>query len=181
MSQFANRAGDAGEQLTAYTSALIDLLGGRAPIDVLRDTPPTLAVEIASLPPEVLGVPEAPGKWSIRQVVQHLADSELMGGVRFRMVLAHDRPAIMAYDQDLWADRLHYDQADVAVALNDFATLRRANLRVLEGTSEEERARVGLHSERGEESVARMMQLYAGHDLAHLRQIRRIRAAVGAS
>lgn len=181
MSQFANRAGDTGEQLTAYTSALIDLLGGRPPLDVLREMPAELEAAVTGVPQELLGVPEAPGKWSIRQVVQHLADSELMGGVRFRMVLAHDRPAIMAYDQDLWAERLRYEEADIALSLSDFAALRRANLRILERTSEADRARVGLHSERGEESVARMMQLYAGHDLVHLRQIRRIRAAVGAS
>lgn len=180
MSQLGNRAGDTGEQLTAYTSALIDLLGGRDPLEVMQETLALLEAEVADTPPELLGVPEAPGKWSIRQVVQHLADSELMGGVRFRMVLAHDRPAIMAYDQDLWADRLHYDEADLSLSLGDFATLRRANLRLLERTSDEERTRVGLHSERGEESVERMMQLYAGHDLAHLRQIRRIRATVGA-
>jgi hypothetical protein len=180
MSGFTNRATDTGEALTAYTTSLIDLLGGRDPFTVLRETPAALEAEIAGVPPHLLGVPEAPGKWSIRQVVQHLADSELVGGFRFRMVLAHDRPQLPGYDQDLWAERLRYDEADLALTLGDFKTLRRANLRLLERTSEAERARVSLHAERGEESLGRMLQLYAGHDLVHLRQIRRIRTVIGA-
>jgi hypothetical protein len=180
MSGFTNRATDTGEALTAYTTALIDLLGGRDPFTVLRETPAALETELAGVPPRLLGVAEAPGKWSIRHVVQHLADSELVGGFRFRMVLAHDRPQLPGYDQDLWAERLRYDEADLALTLGDFKTLRRANLRLLERTSEAERARVSLHAERGEESLGRMLQLYAGHDLVHLRQIRRIRTAIGA-
>ena len=178
MSVFENRAGDKDPQ--AYTNAILGMLEGRDPFEVLRETPGVLEAEVAAVPPDLLGVPEKPGKWSIRQVIQHLADSELMGGVRFRLVLAHDRPVIVAYDQDLWADRLHYEASDTALALRDFRTIREANLRLLEKASETEMARAGVHAERGEESVAHMVKLYAGHDLAHLRQIRRIRAAVAA-
>ncbi len=140
-----------------------------------------LAAAVSGIPDDLIGRPEAPGKWSVRQIVQHLADSELVGGFRFRMVLAHDRPAVPAYDQDAWAERLRYADSDVATALADFTTLRRANLRLFERATDAERARVGIHSERGEESLDRMMQLYAGHDLVHLRQIARVRAAVGAA
>ena len=117
----------------------------------------------------------APGKWSIRDVVQHLADSELNGSVRFRMVLAQDRPPLIGYDQDLWSQRLHYSESNIDEALEEFTTLRRANIRLLERTTDSDRARVGVHSERGEESLGHLMKLYAGHDLVHLRQIERIR------
>jgi hypothetical protein len=97
-----------------------------------------------------------------------------------RMVLAHDRPALTGYDQDLWAERLGYDRADVEQAQQDLAVLRRSNLGLLAGASEEDRHRVGVHAERGEESVAHMIRMYAGHDLLHLQQLDRIRAAVTA-
>jgi hypothetical protein len=94
------------------------------------------------------------------------------------MILAHDRPAITGYDQDAWCERLRYATDDIEAVLDDFAALRRLNLRLLAGTSPGERGRVGVHAERGEESIAHMMRLYAGHDVVHLRQIARIRAAV---
>lgn len=114
----------------------------------------------------------------MRHVLQHLADSELVWGYRLRMVLAHDRPQITGYDQDLWAARLEYDDADPDQALKDFAALREANLRLLARASADDLKRVGVHAERGEESVAHMIRLYAGHDLLHLAQLARIRHAV---
>lgn len=178
MSLLSGRAADAVEQAGAYTAAILEALGGREPLAVLRETPAALRRAIDGVPAELLGAPEAPGKWSIRQVLQHLADAELVGGFRFRMILAHDRPRLMGYDQDAWAAALHYEDADVETSLSDFATLRRANLRILERATEAERARVSLHAERGEESLGHLMRMYAGHDTVHLRQIARIRAAV---
>ncbi len=114
------------------------------------------------------------------QVLQHLADSELVCGYRLRMVLVHERPDITGYDQDLWAARLHYEDADPRQGIRDFTVLREANLRLLTRAFARELARVGLHAERGEESVSHMIRLYAGHDLLHLKQIERIRRAVTA-
>ena len=94
------------------------------------------------------------------------------------MVLAHDRPPLAGYDQDAFAERLGYDLANAQDALNEFGVLRRANLRLLKRASDEDLQRVAVHAERGEESLAHMMRLYAGHDLLHLRQIDRILAAV---
>jgi hypothetical protein len=181
VSVFTNPASSTAEETAAYTAALLDLLGARDPLAVLRQMPPELERACAGLSAEQLTKPEAPGKWSVRHVLQHLADSELVGGFRFRMVLAHDRPHLAGYDQDLWVDRLHYDGADANEALEEFKLLRRSNVRVLAGATREDLQRVGLHAERGEESLERLMRLYAGHDLLHLRQIARIRQAVTAS
>jgi uncharacterized damage-inducible protein DinB len=178
MSEFANPAGSVGAAASAYTASLLELLGDRDPMTVMREMPEKLAKTVADVPRDLIGTPEAAGKWSIREVVQHLADSELVGSGRFRMVLAQDRPPLLAYDQDLWAERLHYSESNVDEALADFTSLRRANLRLFDRTSEADRARVGLHSERGEESLALLMKLYAAHDLVHLKQIWRIRASL---
>lgn len=179
MSEFANPAQTAaGPQAESYATSVIKALNGRDPLEVLRETPDVLTAVAADVPPHLLGTPEAPGKWSIREVIQHLADSELVGGNRFRMVMADDRPALAGYDQDLWARRLRYSESNVDEALEVFASLRRANVRLFERASDEDLARVGLHSERGEESLGLMLKLYAGHDIVHLRQIERIRQAV---
>ena len=95
-----------------------------------------------------------------------------------RLILAHDRPQITGYDQDLWAERLHYADADPGEALAALDVLRRGNLRLIERATPAELKRVGLHSERGEESIEYLVRLYAGHDLLHLQQIDRIRAVV---
>ena len=178
MSAFTNPSDGSPSNASAYTAALMELLGSRDPRDVLRSTPSVLAGRVSALSPESVRVPEGPGKWSIVEVVQHLADSELVGGWRYRMIIAHDRPAITGYDQDAWADRLGYGEADMNEALLQFAVLRRANLRLVDGLAPGDLDRVGVHAERGEESVARMLRLYAGHDLLHLAQIDRIAKAV---
>lgn len=168
----------AADQADAYTTALLNLLGTQDPLLVLRETPGHLREAIQRLPPAQLDTPEAPGKWSTRMVVAHLADSELVGSFRFRMVLSHDRPALQPYDQDLWAGRLKYERADIEEALERFSALRRSNVRLFEHCPPADLARVGLHAERGEESLDHMKRLYAGHDLAHRRQLARIRMAV---
>lgn len=178
MSVFSNRSIDPPEERSRYAGAILDLLGDRDPLSVLRQTPSLLTRAIAGLTHDQLRRPEAPGKWSLVQVLQHLADSDLVWGWRVRMIFAHERPPITGYDQDLWAERLNYADADPEEALALFSLLRRANLRLIERATPADLKRVGVHSERGEESVEYLLRLYAGHDLLHLRQIDRIRAAV---
>jgi uncharacterized damage-inducible protein DinB len=178
MSVFSNPAGRSIEHATAYTAAILDLVGTTDPMHILRETPSVLTRSIDGLDGGELSRAETAGKWSIVQVLQHLADSELVWGYRLRMVLAHDRPAITGYDQDLWATRLRYEDADPHQAIEEFNVLRQANLRLLARASAHDLARVGVHAERGEESVAHMIRLYAGHDVMHVNQIVRIREAL---
>lgn len=179
MSVFTNPATGAAEHAAAYTRAILDLLGDRDPNQVLRETLTALPRAIEGVSSSRIRQPELPGKWSIAQILQHLADSEVVWAWRMRVILAQDRPPITGYDQDLWAEQLHYEQADPAEAMEQFIALRRANLRVLERVSTAELKRIGVHSERGEESLEHLRKLYAGHDLMHLRQIERVKGVVG--
>ena len=178
MSIFTNPASGAKEDAIKYINALLNLLEGQDPLNVLQTMPAFVAEVVHGLSDAQLRRPEAPGKWSLVQVVQHLADSELVWAYRLRMILAQDRPEITGYDQDLWADRLNYQAADVNEALAQLKLLRQSNLRLLSSLDDAELARVGIHRERGEESLAHQLQLYAGHDLAHRRQLSRIRAGL---
>jgi hypothetical protein len=178
MSVFTNPSTSAADQAAAYVSAIVDLLGSRDPMSVLTETPAALRKTIEGVPAAQLRQPERLGKWSIAQVLQHLADSDLVWGWRVRLILAQDRPTITGYDQDQWATRLRYEESDPVQSLETFDALRRANLRLIERASPEDLKRVGVHAERGEESVEHLVTLYAGHDLLHLQQIARVRRAV---
>jgi hypothetical protein len=178
MSIYSNPASSTPAEIDVYVAGLLGLLGEQDPVRVLGDTPGAVARLVEAAPGTLAVRAEAPGKWSIRDVVQHLADSELVGGFRLRMVLAHDRPRLTGYDQDLWADRLDYGSVEIGEALEQFTTLRRANVRIWARLTPADLKRIGIHGERGEESLDRMRRLYAGHDILHLRQLERIRAAV---
>jgi hypothetical protein len=178
MSVFTNPATAAAGQAAAYTAAILDLLGARDPMSVLRDTPAALRRAVDGMTAADLRRPEREGKWSVAQVLRHLADADLVWGWRLRLILAQDRPTLTGFDQDAWAERLHYDEADPAESLQTFDVLRRDNLRVVERAAPEDLKRVGVHAERGDESLEHLRRLYAGHDLLHLRQIARIRQAI---
>jgi len=180
MPELASDSADPVTQVDAYIASLLRALGSRDPLQVLAETPTTLRAAVAGLTRPQDAMPERPGKWSVRQVVQHLADSDLVGAFRFRMVLAHDAPELPGYDQDVWAERLAYQDSDLPSALHEFSTLRNATVRLLRRATPEDMARVMRHAERGDESLDHMIRTYAGHDLVHLRQIARIRQAIGA-
>lgn len=178
MSVFTNPASGAPALTTAYVTAILDLLGDRDPMVVLRETPDALQKAIERLSLSERLQPERPGKWSINDVLQHLADSEIVWSWRMRLILSQDRPVLTGYDQDAWADRLGYRDADSEEALEVFGVLRRANLRLLTRATPDDLQRVGMHAERGAESLEHQRRLYAGHDLLHLRQLARIRGSL---
>jgi hypothetical protein len=179
MSVFSNSVGLAGQAAEDYISALLELLGDRDPLSVQRELMPALRQLVHGLTEDQLRRPEAPGKWSILQVLEHLTDQELVNAFRLRSIVAEEEPALRGYDQDRWAARLRYGATSVAEVLGELEALRRRNLRLLGSLTEEELDRVGQHSERGRESVRRMRALTAAHDLVHRRQIERIRTGLG--
>ena len=159
-----------------YGSEVLEQLGGRDPLAVLEALPVALANEITGLSLEELRRPEAPGKWSMIEVIQHLADAELVWAYRLRLILSEDRPMLPGYNQDDWANRLHYSEASLDEAFDQIRIFRAANLRLINSLSHEQLQRVGIHQQRGPETIEHMIQLYAGHDLIHRRQLTRIRS-----
>ncbi|MGH7491372.1 MAG: DinB family protein [bacterium] len=178
MSVFTNPAGSAKGAAEAYVKGLLELLGDRDPVQVLGAQVAAVQQEVAGWRDEALRRPEKPGKWSILQVLQHLADSDLVSGFRMRMILAHDSPEIQGYDQDAWATRLKYNEVDPADALDQLRVLRNNNLKLIHALNDKQWERAGMHSERGPESIRKIVQMMAGHDILHLNQIRRIKQAV---
>ena len=175
MSIFTNSISAAKEEADGYIAAVLKLLDNKDPLVVLGRLISELENLVNGLTSEELRRPEAPGKWSILEVVHHLADSELVWAYRLRLVLAEKQPRITGYDQDRWASQLKYREANPEDVLELLEILRKTNLRLINSLSDEELQRAGTHNERGEESVEHMIRLYAGHDLVHSNQISRIR------
>ncbi len=156
----------------AYQQYLLALLGDDDPADAQQSTADALR-RLARDAGVLIFQQPAPGEWSVGQVIAHLADAEIMMSGRYRLILAQDGPQLVGYDQDLWVERLHDDQEPVDNSIEVFETLRKANIGLWRRSNEEQRARVGIHSERGPESFDLCFRMIAGHDRLHLGQIRR--------
>ena len=175
---FTNPASTATEEAQRYIDDLLQLLGDRDPFEVQRELVERLRELVAGLDESQLRQPEGPGQWSILEVVWHLADTEVVYRYRMRMSVAQPGSAIPAYDQDLWAAGLRYNDGNLESVLKEIEALRAANLAWLADLSDEEMDRAGVHEERGTESVRRIVQLLAAHDLVHRNQIRRIKSGL---
>lgn len=170
---------DAAANPQGYVAAVLAVLGARDPAAVLAELVGEVRGVVAAHPRERLERPEAPGKWSVLQVVQHLADMEIVFGFRMRQILTLPRPSLPAIDETAWMARVRRDDRDPGAALAQLEVLRREHLRLWATVTPEELARVGVHEQRGPETLAHWQQLMAGHDLVHRRQIARILAALG--
>ncbi|MGH7903859.1 MAG: DinB family protein [Candidatus Dormibacteraceae bacterium] len=144
----------------------------RAPIDRMRSSLDELTALVPRLPPEAMARADGPGEWTTAQIVSHLADAELAHGFRIRLVLTQDRPRLAGYDQEAWVRRLSAAD-DAQSALSRWRALRQSNMRLLESLRESEWQRAGHHEERGEITIAQIAEQMAGHDEAHLDQLRR--------
>ncbi|MDQ1613216.1 MAG: hypothetical protein QOG00_3147 [Pyrinomonadaceae bacterium] len=136
---------------------------------------------LAGFPDEQLSARPLPGKWSAREIVQHLADSEMRGAIRLRQLLSEERPAIQAYDQDAYAVRLNYNARDIAPALDAFRAARATTAQVLAHMSDADWAREGTHPEHPRYTADTWLKVYAAHAHDHAAQIRRLREALRSS
>jgi hypothetical protein len=123
----------------------------------------------------------APGKWSLRQIICHLADSEMIGRYRMASVIAEDNPSLQWYDQDAWATKLDYSKRKFSQALETFRRVRGENYELLKDLPEETYSRTGVHSRLGPMTLKDLLKMYAEHAEGHARQIRDARDAYKAA
>jgi uncharacterized damage-inducible protein DinB len=157
-----------------YTQRILGFSEGKNPLTIQAATPGKLERLVRGLTPAQLRKAPAPGNWSIREILAHLAEAEIVIGWRLRSMISSSGTPIQAYDQEAWAANQGYSRMDPARSLETFRVLRAFNLALLKSLKPEMLDRYGMHSERGKESVAHTLRMVAGHDLNHLSQVERI-------
>jgi hypothetical protein len=173
------RSPDPVSEPQAYQEHLLSLLGGDDPGHVQAGAAAAWRELVSNEGKETGYARPAPAEWSAIECLAHAVDAEVVSAARYRWILAHDEPPLIGYDQDLWVDRLHAGRTtDPEELLQLFSPLRSANIALWANASEEDRARVGIHAERGRESFDLLFRMLAGHDRFHLAQARRALEAV---
>jgi hypothetical protein len=173
------RSPDPVDEPKAYQEHLLGLLGDDDPAEVQTGTPAAWRALIEEAADRLRERPQ-PDEWSVLECLGHAADAEIVYSGRYRWIVAHDEPPLIGYDQALWVQRLRHRDDDPERLLALLTTLREANLDFWNRSTPQERERVGLHSERGPESLDLSFRLIAGHDRFHLAQARRALDAVKA-
>ena len=145
-------------------------------VEMYRDGYRAVAEALLKITADELDARPGPGRWSPREIVHHLGDSEMTAAVRLRLLLVEDRPTIRGYDQDEFARRLCYDRPH-EMSLELFRCARATTVEILDRLTPEQWARGGTHTEVGSFGVEQWLEVYAPHALRHARQIREARAA----
>ena len=159
-----------------YRKRMLSHLDGKDPLKLQAAAPKKIERLLKGVSAAKLRKRPAPGKWSIAEIIGHVADTELVGGFRMRLILGAPGTPIAAFDQDTWVTALHYDKRDVRKSLEQFRALREANLALLKTLTRDQWKQHGIHSERGPETVETIVNMFAGHDLNHIAQIEAILA-----
>ena len=144
-------------------------------LERFRRGPELMAVTLTGVFGEEEDYIPAPGKWSIRQLIAHVADAELVAAGRFRQVIAEDNPTLVPFDQNAWAARLDYARRKPKQSLETFRRLRAENYELLKELDEAAFERTGRHTERGVLSLRQMLEGFSSHSESHARQIEAIR------
>jgi len=146
-------------------------------LERFRRGPELLAVVLTGVFGEEEDFVPAPGKWSIRQIVAHVADAEIVCAHRMRQIIAEDSPTLIAFDQEAWTQNLDYARRKPKQSLESFRRVRGENYELLKGLPEAAYARTGNHSERGPITLRFQLELLAEHAESHARQMQAIRDA----
>jgi len=162
------------ETAQQYTQRILSYSEGKDALASQQATPKKLAALLRGKTKKQLVRRPAPDKWSVVEIVAHLADAEIAISWRLRQILSSNAIPIQAYDQDVWATTFDYAHRDPKQAVEDFRVLRNSNLALLKSVPRKLWENYGIHQERGNESVAHIVRMIAGHDLNHLQQIEKI-------
>jgi hypothetical protein len=144
-------------------------------LERFRRGPELAAVVLTGVFGEEEDFTPAPGKWSIRQLIAHLADSELVCAHRMRQILAEDHPTLIAFDQEAWTRNLDYARRKPKASLESYRRLRAENYELLKGVPETAFARAAHHAERGQITLRQQIESFAQHDENHARQMQTVR------
>jgi hypothetical protein len=162
------------ETAQQYIQRILGHVEGQDAIKVQRATAAKLKKQIHGLTPRQLSQRPESGKWSIAEIVAHLADVEIVASWRMRSVLGANGTAIQAFDQDAWASVFQYGKRDVKQSLEVFRVLRENNLAMLKALPRQSWDNYGMHAERGKESIEHLARMFAGHDTNHVLQVKSI-------
>ena len=157
-----------------YTDRMLSYTEGKEPLRLQQAAAKKLAALIKGKKKAQLFRCPAPGKWSIAEIIAHLADTEIVVSWRLRQILSSNGIAIQAYDQDSWATAFNYAHRDPRQSLENFRLLRESNLALLKAAPRKLWENYGVHQERGNESVGHVVRMIAGHDINHLQQVEKI-------
>jgi hypothetical protein len=162
------------ETAQQYIGRILGHVEGQDALQVQKATAAKLNKLTRGLTPKQLRRQPEPGKWSIAEIVAHLADVEIVASWRMRSIIGSDGITIQPFDQDAWASAFQYSKRDLKQSLEVFRILRENNLAMLKALPQDAWEKHGVHLERGQETIAHLTRLFAGHDTNHILQIERI-------
>jgi hypothetical protein len=162
------------ETAQQYIGRILGHVEGQDAIKVQKATAAKLNKLARGLTPKQLRWQPEPGKWSIAEILAHLADVEIVASWRMRSIIGSDGITIQPFDQDVWASVFQYSKRDPKQSLEVFRVVRENNLAMLKALPPEAWERHGMHMERGKETIAHLTRMFAGHDTNHILQIERI-------
>ncbi|MFA6457267.1 MAG: DinB family protein [Bacteroidota bacterium] len=157
-----------------YVIRILSNLEGKDSLSILKSTPQKIKRIISGVNKRTLTARPEPGKWSVTEIVAHLAETEIVLGWRYRSIAGKNGVTLQPFEQDDWARNSKYAQANIIEMLELYSVVRRANIRFLTGLTKEQWQQHGMHQERGKETIAHLVNLEAGHDINHFKQIQKI-------